>query len=76
MNVNQNVQNAALIASAAAPLLGPNAQLALALAQVALGAVQAIPPGNTDITNEQLAAMFDQYAAHSAANKAATDAAA
>lgn len=52
------LHNAALIAGAVSPLLPPNAQLALTTATLLMNAVQHAQAQGTDLTNEQLMALF------------------
>ena len=57
--MNTTADNAMLIALAAAPLMGPNAQLAMMMAQLASNAVRdAQNLGANDISDDQLAALF------------------
>lgn len=68
---NTAAQNAAAIAAAAIPLLGPKAQLALTIASIAINAVQAAQTRGEDVSDEELSKLFDAYAMASAANAAA-----
>ena len=75
--MNTTAENAMLIAMATAPLMGPNAQLALMMAQLANNAVRdAQALGLNDISDDQLAALFARddlaKAADAAAQAAAT----
>jgi hypothetical protein len=73
--MNTPANNAMLIAMAAAPLMGPNAQLAMMMAQLAGNAVRdAQALGLGDISDEQLAALFARDDIAKAADKAAQDA--
>lgn len=70
--MSTTTENAMLIAMAAAPLMGPNAQLAMLMASMAANAVNtAQQQGLTDITDEQLAAVFARDDAAKAADDAA-----
>lgn len=74
--MNTNAENAMLIAMAAAPLMGPNAQLAMMMAQLAGNAVRdAKVLGLGDINDDQLAALFARDDLAKAADKAAQAAA-
>ena len=70
------LQNAEQVAAAVAPLLPPNAQIALTTATILLNAVQHVQAQGADITDAQLAALFSQDDAAKQADAAAQIAAA
>lgn len=59
MSAQGNLAAGVALAQVAAPLLPPNAQLALKIAMTALGAIQAAQNGGHDVTDAELAALFD-----------------